>query len=338
MYSQALGEAYNYGQPPNQSGNNSPTRFLDYQINTFGMPRRQRRQQQQQQPQAQPGGFNPQQPQPQQSQQPMATGVPFMPSGQPMPAPLQQGDPRLGQQGSVNQQGVYTPGTAPQFTYNPVATPAFVQPQTRGIEQLQAQQIAQMLQSGGSMNPQIVAQMQGQLADQAALMQQQNIGQSAQSLALRGVGNQSGQFNANARDIRSNTANNLLDQYRQLNVAAAQQNQQDMLNNLGAADSFQGNLLSRAIGGFNANLSGQAAESNQQQAFLNSLYDRYGMQEDLLSRQSQSQLSANQQGLQQQQINQSGSQFYDELEYRYRLAQQQQLQNYLNLLFSGSRG
>ncbi len=342
MYSQSLGEAYNYGQP---QGSNSPTRFIDYQINNSGLPRRRR-----QNPGAPtstgaavppPTGF---QPATEGMQHPNggqpSYGTPFMPNGQPMPQqrqqpqPLQAGSPQLGQQGSVNGSNVYTAGQAPNYVYNPQQVAQFAQPTARGMENQQAGNLMQMLQSGGSMNPQVVAAMQGQLADQSALLQQQQQGQIRANGASRGIGD-SRFIGGQQRQAGSDANSELLNQYRNLAIQAAQTNQSDQLNNLGAADSFQNGLLNRAISGYNTTLAGQGQQRTEQQAFLDSMMQRYGMQEGMLQNQAQSAQGANAQSMQQNQMNQQGGQFDANLELQYRQQQQNEQNMWLNYLTSG---
>jgi hypothetical protein len=242
-------------------------------------------------------------------------------------------NPLMGQQGSVNNQGVYTAGQLPQQYYQQQVIPQFQAPQNQAMEAQQAQMIQQLLANPMTMGPQQIAQLQGQSRDQASLLQQQTAGQLAGNQARRGMGDSSRYAQSQQRQLKSDTNRGLLDQFRNIDIQALQQNRADQYGALGAADQFQGNQLQRAIGGYGAQLSGLGAQGNEQQAFLTSLMNRFNNQEDLLGKQANSQQNAIQQALARDQFGAQNSQWGDQMEFNYRQAQQNEQNNLLqNLL------
>ncbi len=368
----------------------SPTRFMDYQVNTYGMPRRravnkqpttapqiasaaympngqpipqapptQQPQTPQQPPQDEgmqyaghvPGssfyemgappqgdkadapGYQPPAPQyqPQQPPQPVYTPQPA-PQPQPQaPQPI----PFYGQPGTVNSQGVYTAGQVPQQVYQQQTIPQWLQPKNPEMDMAQQQNIMGMLGSGGTMNPQVVAQLQGKSRDQAALMLQQQQGLAGASMARRGMGDSSRYNQATAHKMQSESNRGLLDQFRNIDIQAADKNRADQLAALGAADNFQNNQMSRASTGYGNTLAGLGQNRTEQQSFLDSLMSRYGLQEDLLGRQASTMQSANSQAMQANQQSADNSHWADQMELNYRQQQQNEYNTYLQYMMSG---
>jgi hypothetical protein len=87
---------------------------------------------------------------------------------------------------------------------------------------------------------------------------------------------------------------------RAIDIQGAQQNRADQINALGAAQGFTGNTLNQAIQGYGTNLQGLAANQGEQLQQLNSIYQPYQLQAQLLGQQAQTQQGAIGQGLQQQ--------------------------------------
>lgn len=163
---------------------------------------------------------------------------------------------------------IYKPGALPKAGLN-VYQPGQID-QYQNINQDQTQgmvmQALQQALSGGSLSPEVVAQMQGQLKDQALTMQQGQDQQVRQSFANRGMATGAGAMDALLAGNRQNTQSNLLNQYRDLNVAAAGQNRQDLLNALGAAESAMGGQVARGVQQFNTGLQGQLGQEGLNQS------------------------------------------------------------------------
>ena len=157
---------------------------------------------------------------------------------------------------------VYTPGQLPTAglkTYTPGTLSQFQAPDQSGMNSVQNQALTSALQSGGSLNPGVVAQMKGRLQEQGAGMLQQQLGRNAQSAAQRGVPMGGGE-EVQAR--RSSDALNaaLLGGYRDIDVAAAGQNFNDILGASGAMNESLGRQAGTAQNFYNTGLGGQLAQ------------------------------------------------------------------------------
>lgn len=279
--------------------------FLNSQVATYGAPSRPRRQ---------PTAAN---------TQTTGGGTPWMPNGTPSPQPqqaapapqpsqtmapaVQQGTPP--NTGTVNAQGVYSPGQAPSQQYTPQAVQQFQAP--AGMQQTdhQLQGLLQQLMGTQTFSPQNVAQMKGQGADQAALLGRQAQGQLKDNLAARGISSRLGMGQAQNRQIMSDTGQQILNNNRNIDLAAAQQQRQDLLSSLQAGGDFQNSVMGRALSGYNANLSGLGANRDEATTSIQSALQQYqaGLQGQQLA--SQSALGAQGNALQGQQLAQQGSQF-----------------------------
>jgi hypothetical protein len=256
----------------------------------------------------------------------------FQPVPQPNPvsvAPAYQTPYTPGQAGTINQQGVYNPlNNVP--TYQP-----YQQQGNQGLATGQAVALAQMLNSGGSMNPDVVAKMQGAARDQSALMQQQNLGALQSQLAGRGLATNQGYGLGQQRQLMNDSTQNLLNQYRGIDIQAAQQNQNDKLNTFSALNQYQNQAANQASQEYQNQLAGyglgqsnlqagaasaQAAinSANQNNQFNTQLAQALGIYNSQAANQanqfnaSQGQnltLAQLQAFLQQQQINNQNSQF-----------------------------
>lgn len=309
MYSHVLGRAYNYGQslvPGKDSAPNMPqqplsggTSFLDQQINTYGMPgdgTAPRRRKPAETPQWQTT---------QAQAAPAAGGSPFMPNGMPapqphQPQPLQQPQPRPApaqQQapanyGSVNQEGVYTAGQYAGPQYQAQQMGGFQGPNMGAFNDQQQALLARMLANPGTMNDQRVAQMKGQYTDQAAQMARQQNDQIRGAMAARGRNVNSGQALGQQRQVLSDMNANILNNMRTVDLQAAQQNRQDELAALNAAGQFGQQQFQQALGGYQANLQGMDANRQEQLAGIQSALQNWNVNQDMLGRQSQSQLAS----------------------------------------------
>ncbi len=310
MYSHVLGQAYNYGQsfvPGKDSAAvstpASPTSFLDRQINTYGTPRR-RSQQPQQPAQGAPGA-----PQP-------ASGV-VMPNGVPSVAPAVTAAPQQPQMsqnpGSVTAEGVYRPGQYNGPTYQAQQISQFQAPQFGGMQQQAQGLVQQLLANPQSLSPQVLAQMKGQSADQAAILQRQSANQLKAGLAARGINANSGYGLGQQRALMADTNSNLLNSLRGLDITAAQTGRQDQLNALNAANQFQNLGFQQALGGYQAALQGMDANRNEQQLAIQSALQNWNTNQQAQQLASQSQLAANSNSNQAQSIQNQMRQFGENL-------------------------
>lgn len=120
----------------------------------------------------------------------------------------------------------------------------------------------QVLQNPQSLNPQVVSMMKEQQKEAALAMQQQQQQQLMQNAAGRGASND-GAVAAAMRRIGTGTQGNILDQYRNIDIQAANQGLQDRLNALGMADQYQSGVMGRGVSGYGAQLQGQQAQAQQ---------------------------------------------------------------------------
>lgn len=309
MYDHTLGRALNYGQSlqpgkaPMQPAQNSQSSFLDRQINTYGAPSQRR------------GGGQaapPAAPQPANTVMPNGQPVAYQPPQQPQQPPAQ---PRAqqfqqGTAGSVNQEGVYTAGQAPQQTYQAQNIQQWQAPQQ--LQQLQNQQqgmVQQLLNNPYTMGEQQLAQMKGQTVDDAALLERQTMGQMRDALAARGLNVNSGYGLGQMRAIMGDTNANILNNNRALDLQASQQNRQDLLQALGVAGDFQNNAFGQSLQGYQAGLQGQGMQREENLAAQNAALQALGLNTSMLGQQSSSLLNAIQNRNQGQQIANQASQF-----------------------------
>jgi len=152
----------------------------------------------------------------------------------------------------------YKPGTLTRY-------------QPRDFSQLEGTQNAALqkaLQSG-SLSPEVIAQMQGQLHDQALTMQkgqQQNIHQLAANQNMLGSGGEM----ANIQNIGNQTQQNLLGGYRDIDVAAARTNYQDILNALGMSENVMSGQLGRGLEQYRTGFGTEMAQEGLNQAGVQS--------------------------------------------------------------------
>lgn len=303
MYDQTLGQALNYGGQnmiPGKASSPMAETFLDSQVNNYGIPRQRTRATRQ--------------------LQPTSGSTPWMPNGAPQPAPAQPAQPlaptttqqpaQVGQRGSVDAgTGIYTPGQAPSLVYQAQQIPQFQAPNDGGVGQLQQQSVMNLLRNPYSMGPDVLNQMKGQNRDSAVLMENQVLGQLRGSLAGRGIGLNEGMGLGNQRALMAATNADILAGNRGLDIEAAKTNRQDLLNALGVAGDYQQGLFSRALGGYGAQLQGLGANRDEGLSAIQSQLQNFGLNEDLLQRQSGSIFQNMQQRLAESQLAQQGSQF-----------------------------
>ena len=306
--------------------------FMDYQIQQQGAPRRRRQAQPMVQGQtpimpngqpmpqqgapAQPAG--PQQPQTQPAAAPATPQPPpgmegwtsygqggWLPPGhpaaqqapapaQPAPAPAPQPapDPQLGRQGRVDAQGVYTAGQAPTQTYQAQRINQFQAPDLAAVNNPLQQMIQGLLGNPQTMGPQVINQLKGRERDAAALMEKQTRDQMMNQLAARGISSDSPYAQGMLRNLEAGTNRGMLNSFRDIDINAIGQNRADMMNVAGLADSFQNSALNRAISAFQPQLQVAGERRAEQSNMIDSLMQRFGMQEGLLGNQAQTLQSA----------------------------------------------
>lgn len=165
----------------------------------------------------------------------------------------------------------YTPGQLPSTdlsVYKPGQINQYKNVDT-GPTQGMANSVLQQVLKAPSLSPEVIAQMEGQFKDQALTMQQGQQGDIRQNFASRGLGG-GGQERSLLASLGQNTQANLLNNYRDLNVGAAQTNRQDMLNALGAAEQGMGGEVNRAQSQYQTGLQGQMAQEGLNQAGVQS--------------------------------------------------------------------
>jgi hypothetical protein len=166
----------------------------------------------------------------------------------------------------------YTPGQLPTqglSAYAPGKLSQFTAPNQGGANQMQQQALMQALQSGGSMNPQVVAQMKGAQQEQGATMLQQAQQRAAQNAATMGRAG-SGLQDVQNRRLQDSMQSQLLGGYRDIDINAAQTNFDDVLRASGALDASLGREAGTATDFYRTGLTGQMAQEGLNQAGVNS--------------------------------------------------------------------
>lgn len=260
-------------------------------------------------------------------------GSPVSPNGLVGPAQAQ----------PAQQAPAYQAGQLPQTplpTYQAAQFAQFQNPLNPQVSGAHNDLMLRVLQSPESMNPLVIAQMQEQQKEAALQMQAQQMGQLSANAAARGVSGD-GAVGAVGRRIGDATRSNILQSQRDINIAAAQTNQQDRLNALGAGNSYQSGLMGNAVSGYGALLGGQQAQANdmfrqnQTEAdAVNFALQRAMQQEGLYQAQAASQQQA---FGQQQQADQFGLNYGLNLS-QLEMQKQQQLQAYIQSLIGGGMG
>lgn len=197
---------------------------------------------------------------------PLAAGAPAPTPGgtaQPNPALYSPYGPYPGRPDGT----VFQPGMMPQYQFQDYQTAQFTQqpPQIPGLEGLYAQQDAGLAAlQGGSLPPEIVAQLKERQKADALAMQQQLGTQMNQGFASRGMLG-AGAHQASMRNLGDQTMENVLGNYRDIDIAAAQQGFQDKLRALDMANSVAGQRgqLGLAQAAFAADQQARQAQENQ---------------------------------------------------------------------------
>jgi hypothetical protein len=255
-YNQQLGQALNYGQSF-QPGKDQPRQFR-------GAPEDADHEQWATQ-QAVQGTMNPSErrrprpmadaqaaPAPQQAT--TTPTSPFMPTGKPAiqqaaPAPAPAPTPQPpATAGSVDERGIYHPGTE---------APAFQAPVMQPVQQQTESLLMQALRQPYSLSAQNVAQMKAASREQALAMNQQLQEQFGSQMAARGIDPRSGGLAAAQQaDINRQLMGQVLSSNRQIDLQKAQQDRADLLQAIQTGESTQTSALQRAMQTQQAQLAG----------------------------------------------------------------------------------
>lgn len=331
----------------------SATSFLDRQINTYGLPSSNLKQTHQTAiPQQQTTAF-------------MPNGAPIpQPAPQPVQQVVQQPTGSVGSVGTVSSKGVYSGGQAPTMTYQQQYIPQFQAPNTGQIGEQTQSLMSQFMSNPYSLSPQTVAQMKGTARDQAALLEKQTMGNMMGALGARGIDPNSKYGLAQQRALQAGTNRDILNSNRALDIQAALQNRNDMMQAINLGNQYEDSVFGRAAQAYGLGLQGLGMQGQEQQRFLDSIARNYqlGLQgaqlgsssqlsavgndltrrgQDLQNSQFGQNLDFNYEQLRQQMANasagrsQANDHFNQQMAFQYQQAQQQEFNNLLQYLMSG---
>jgi hypothetical protein len=143
--------------------------------------------------------------------------------------------------------------------------PQFAQyqaPDNNQTEQLAQQQVNTMLQSGGSLSPDVVSKLKARSKQQALSMADQKKQEAAQFMAARGYNPAGGTAQAAGAQIDFGTINNILGMNRDTDITAATTNRADNLNAVQAATEFMNSRNARSGDSFRNVLLGQTTQND----------------------------------------------------------------------------
>lgn len=123
----------------------------------------------------------------------------------------------------------------------------------------QLQLIQQILANPDTLSPHVIDQLQQKMTEEQLLMDKQLSDQQREDLAGRGMALSGGTANAQNRSRQEEMMKAILGKRRDIEVAAAQQNRQDELNALGAAESILQGQTGRAGSIYDNILRGETA-------------------------------------------------------------------------------
>jgi hypothetical protein len=163
----------------------------------------------------------------------------------------------------------YAPGS--QETYKAAQIQQFQGPQQQAIQNQQQDMIQKLLANPYSMSEQGVSALKGQQAEQAMLMNKQQMGNMQSQLASRGIdpGSQ-GYGQMMGRQLGQDMSSKILDSNRNIDIQKMQTDRGDLLGALGAGTDFQNSSLQRAISGYDAGLRGSEAQRNESMSQIQS--------------------------------------------------------------------
>jgi hypothetical protein len=121
----------------------------------------------------------------------------------------------------------------------------------------QLELVSQLLANPETLNANTIEQMKQKQMEEALSMSQQLQQQRGDAIAARGFGG--GQIDASNRAMNEAMMQAILGQNRDIEISAAQQNRQDILQALGVTESILGGQVGRSSNTFNDILAGQQA-------------------------------------------------------------------------------
>lgn len=193
------------------------------------------------------------------AQQASNTGVGTTNQGGPLQAMELGNQPFATYKPSQLQTQITQPGVLPN-SYQGSQFSQFQSPEQQQTQQLQTQRMNEMLRNPETLSPQVLAALKEKQKEAALMMEQQGLQSAQQNAASRGFGG-NGSLQGIEQAIRGNTSNQILNSNRDLDIAAATQNRQDLINALGASDSVLSGQMGRATQGYGATLAGQGAQA-----------------------------------------------------------------------------
>jgi hypothetical protein len=142
--------------------------------------------------------------------------------------------------------------------------PTFTQyqaPDNQATEQKVMGRVNQMLDQPGTLSPDVVSKLKARSKEQGLAMADQKKAEAQQFLTQRGFSAAGGTRQAANQQIDMGVINQILGANRDLDVNAAVQNRQDLLQALGAADSAMNNRGARSADAYRNVLAGQGAQT-----------------------------------------------------------------------------
>jgi hypothetical protein len=221
------------------------------------------------------------------------TGQQWVPKNHPLAQQPQGGQPGQPGQGGAPQSPygpyparpdgtVYTPGqlnTGVNFQgYNPTQMQQYQGMDFSGIQGQQNQLLSQLL-SNPSLSPQVIEQIKARQRESAMAMGGQQQQMAAQNAASRGT-NLDSQFTNTQQDINNDVRSNILGNYRDIDIAAAQSARGDQLAALQAAEQVMSGQLGRQGQQFQYGLQGQQAQAGENQYGFESQFKAPGFNRD----------------------------------------------------------
>jgi hypothetical protein len=155
---------------------------------------------------------------------------------------------------------VNQPGALPG-SYQGSQFSQFQNPNQQALNDAQQQLLQRLLQNPETLGPQQLAQLKEKQKEAALLQEQQGLQNAMQNAASRGTTN-GGALAGIQRQLGADRATNVINSNRDLDLAAALQNRQDMTQALGAVESILGGQMSRASQGYQNVLQGQTTQAD----------------------------------------------------------------------------
>lgn len=206
--------------------------------------------------------------------QPVDRPAPNAPSPQGYPVGQEPNGPSGGQpSGSpVQTNGLVAPPAAPSYhagqlpqtplpTYQAAQFSQFQNPLNQQVGQAHNDLMLRILQTPESLDPQTIAMMKEREKEQALQAWHLQAGQLGANAAARGMSD-SGQYQGQLATGQTLVNQGIFGAMRDIDIAAAQQNQADRLAAVGAGNQYQSGVMDRGVGAYGATLQGQGAQAD----------------------------------------------------------------------------